>query len=523
MAKATSHRGESFVNRTLWKFHGGLRLPGHKSLSNQIPIRPAPLPEYLVLPLRQHIGETAIPVVEVGDKVLKGQIIAKAKGYVSVPVHASSSGTVVAIEPRPVPHPSGMFAECIVIQTDGLDHWIDRNPVVDYPSLSLSALRNKLREAGIVGLGGAGFPTFIKVNPGANSPIETLVINGAECEPYITCDDLLMRERSEEIIRGIDILQHLVQAKEVLIAIEDNKPEAIKMMQQAASDRDFMQVVCIPTLYPTGGEKQLIKVLTGKEVGGKKLPADLGVICSNPGTAYAVHRAINHGEPLISRIVTLTGRALTKPGNLETLIGTPAKDLIASTGGETEQVDRLLMGGPMMGIALNTDNVPVIKTTNCLLAAAADELNAPGASQPCIRCGECARVCPADLLPQQLYWFARSEEMQRAESYHLFDCIECGCCEAVCPSQISLVQYYRFAKSEILEAERERHQSDQARLRHEARDARLIRLEKEHKAKLAEKKARLAKSKNSGDAKQDEIAAAIARVEAKKSKQKPLP
>ncbi|HBC55639.1 MAG TPA: electron transport complex subunit RsxC [Gammaproteobacteria bacterium] len=507
----------------LWKFHGGLHLPGHKTLSNQTPIQAAPLPDFLVFPLRQHIGETAVPVVKVGDKVLKGQVIAKAKGYVSVPVHASSSGTVVAIEARPVPHPSGMFADCIVMQTDGADQWIDLNPVIDYPTLSQSALRNKLREAGIVGLGGAGFPTFIKVNPGSQLPIETLVINGAECEPYITCDDLLMRERSKGIISGIEILQHLVQAKEVLIAIEDNKPEAIRMMQQAASNNTLIRVVPIPTVYPTGGEKQLIRVLTGKEIPSKKLPADIGVICVNPGTAYAIHRAIHHGEPLISRIVTLTGRALTNPGNLETLIGTPVKDLITSAGGETEQIDRLLMGGPMMGIALNTDNIPVIKTTNCLLAAAPDELSTPSTAQPCIRCGDCARACPADLLPQQLYWFARSEEMQQAESYHLFDCIECGCCEAVCPSQIPLVQYYRFAKSDILEAERERLQADKARLRHEAREARVIRLENEHQAKLAEKKARLAKARTSDDSKKDEIAAAIARVKAKKSNQETEP
>ena len=477
----------------LWRFPGGLHLPGHKTESTTLSVDMAPLPRHLILPLQQHIGEAAKPLVTVGDHVLKGQMIARAQGYVSASLHAPSSGTVVEIGERSVPHPSGLNAACIVIETDGEDHWIEVHPVKNYREQDPSHLRNLIREAGIVGLGGAGFPTFIKLNPGSGKIVDTLILNGAECEPYITCDDMLMRERPEEIIAGMLVMRHALQARECVIGVEDNKPLAIAALNQALRNlraQNEIRVVAVPTRYPAGGEKQLIQVLTGKEVPSNGLPLHIGVVCQNVGTARAVYRALEYGEPLISRYVTVTGNGVTAPRNLDVLIGTPMRDLINFCGGETDQLGRLLMGGPMMGIALSPD-VPVIKTTNCLLTENEQPVAAP--ALPCIRCGACAEVCPVSLLPQQLYWHTRAKDFVKAQEYSLFDCIECGCCTAVCPSHIPLVQYYRYAKTEIAHQEREKRKADVARQRHEFRLQRLDREKAERAARHEQKKAALAK------------------------------
>jgi electron transport complex protein RnfC len=387
------------VKAKLWRFPGGLRLAGHKTESTTLPVAPARLPTHLIFPLQQHIGAPAKPLVNVGDKVLKGQMIAKAAGYVSVPVHASSSGTVVDIGERPVPHPSGLHASCIVIETDGRDAWAGHHTIENYPKLDPSALRNIIREAGIVGLGGAGFPTFIKLNRPPGTIIDTLILNGVECEPYITCDDMLMRERPEEIVAGMLIMRHALQARRCLIGIENNKPEAIARMAQVVADLklDNVEVVAVPTRYPAGGAKQLVKVLTGKEVPRNKLSSQLGIICQNVGTAAAVYRAIEHGEPLISRLVTVTGPGVAQPRNLEVLLGTPMGELIEQCGCTPLAGGRFKMGGPMMGFNVHSPHAPVIKTTNCILTEAA-----PAAAKtvlPCIRCGACADVCPVNLLP----------------------------------------------------------------------------------------------------------------------------
>jgi electron transport complex protein RnfC len=522
MAERPDRQGHALQSfDRLYRFHGGLILPGHRELTASTPVQPAGIPPLLVLPLLQHIGEPAEALVKPGDTVLAGERLARQVGMVSAPVHASSSGTVVAIEPRPVPHPSGLAADCIVIETDGRDTWLESaHGRHEYREAEPQVLLESIRDAGIVGMGGAGFPTRVKLTSGKQA-IDALVINGAECEPYITCDQRLMRDRASEVIEGVRILQHIIQPGACTIAVEDSNPEAEAALREAllAMQETGISVTRIPTIYPTGGERQLIKVLTGCEVPSQGLPADIGIICQNVGTAVAVYRAVCRGEPLVSRIVTVTGGGILSPKNLEVRIGTPLSHLVSTCGGYTPDVERLLIGGPMMGYAVNSDAVPVIKTTNCILAVTREEMPAPPPAQPCIRCGKCTGVCPADLLPQQLYWYARSGNYDAVQDYNLFDCIECGCCAYVCPSHIPLVQYYRHAKTEIWAQEKQRRKSDLARQRHEARLARLERLKQERAEKMARKKQALKPDGGGGpDPKQAAIQAALERVKRKKER-----
>ncbi len=508
------------MTRELHSFRGGLHLPGRKELSTAAPVRPLPLPKRLALPLQQHIGAPAQPIVEVGERVLKGQMVARPEGFVSVPVHAPASGTIVAITEVPVPHPSGLNGLCIVMEPDGQETWIERQPVADYRQLDPSALRNVIREAGIVGLGGAGFPSFIKLNPGARRPVETLILNGAECEPYITCDDMLMRERADEVIAGACIMRHAVQARECVIGVEDNKPEAFAALQEAlrraqCPEAGDIELVQVPTRYPTGGEKQLIHVLTGKEVPTQGLPIDVGVVCHNVATAAAVHRAVEQGEPLIARIVTVTGHGVVTPCNFEVPLGTPIAHLLEHAGGTSGDLKRLVVGGPMMGMTLQAQDAPVIKTVNCILAATEEDMPERGPVRACIRCGACAESCPARLLPQQLYWYARAKDFDKAQDYNLFDCIECGCCAYVCPANLPLVQFFRYAKTEIWAQERERKASDRARERHEQRQARLE-AEKAERAARAQQKKAAVDSAGGEDTKKAAIKAAMERAKAKR-------
>lgn len=503
----------------LHRFHGGLKLPDHKAESTERSLLTMGVPRYLYVPLSQHIGAPTEPLVQPGDHVFKGQRISRAKDYICANVHAPTSGHVRDIVEHPVPHPSCLSAPCIVIESDAHDQWGERMPAwPDWRQRDAHSLRERVRAAGIVGMGGAAFPTAAKLNPRADKRIHTLVVNGAECEPYISCDDMLMRTFPEAILDGARIVAHIVGAERVLIAVEDNKPEALRALTDArpTEEADFLQIVSIPSIYPTGGERQLIHVLTGREVPSAGLPADLGMVCQNVGTLKAIREAVRFGQPLISRIVTVTGPGIREPRNVETLIGTPFADLVAAAGGYLSGVDRLVMGGPMMGFAIGDDAAPVIKGTNCLLATRPQDTPAPGPLMPCIRCGECTRVCPANLLPQQLYWFAKSKDFDAIQDYGLFDCIECGCCAHVCPSNIPLVQYYRFAKQEIWGREKERQKADLARERFEFRQERQEREEREKAERLARKKAALASKGSAGDRK-TAIDGAIERARARKA------
>jgi electron transport complex protein RnfC len=475
--------------RPVFGFPGGVHPPEHKSDSNTPPIRAAAIPPQLVVPLGQHLGAPAEPVVAVGDTVLTGQLIGRAKGALSAHVHAPASGRVVAIEARAVQHPSGLEQPCIVIASDGRDDWAPRDPLPDWRGTDADTLRARIRDAGVAGMGGAGFPSAVKLAP--RQRITQLLLNAVECEPYITADDLLMRERAPQVIEGLLILAHILGPDEILVGIEDNKPQAIAAMRQAAGGTP-VQVVVVPTKYPSGGEKQLIQNLTGREVPSGGLPADVGVVCHNTGTAHAVYRAVVLGEPLVSRIVTLTGDALALRGNVEARIGTPVIDLLREAGLAEQRLHRVVMGGPMMGFTLHRLDVPVVKTTNCLIAASAQELPDPAPEQPCIRCGACAEACPASLLPQQLYWFSRGGELDKAHAHHVMDCIECGACAYVCPSSIPLVQYYRHTKGEIRLRQAEERKAEQAKQRFEARKARL---EREHAEREARRQARASAAK----------------------------
>ncbi|TNC97029.1 MAG: electron transport complex protein RnfC [Gallionellaceae bacterium] len=471
--------------RTLFAFHGGVHPPTHKDESTRTPIAQTPLPSKLVIPLSQHVGNRAVPIVQVGERVLKGQKIGRPEGKLSSAVHASTSGTVSAIDMQLVAHHSGLPDLCVTLIPDGKDEWIAHGGV-DTKQTSHSELRHLLRKAGVVGLGGAVFPSDLKTDA-HHHKIKTLVINGAECEPYITCDDMLMRERATDILRGAGILRELLHAEEVLIGIEDNKPEAIAAMQLAVGQdkHDKMEVLSVPTMYPSGGAKQLIRILTGIEVAAGVRSTEMGVQCFNVATAYTVWRALAHGEPLLSRIVTVTGN-VSDAQNFDVLIGTPLDELVALAGSKPD-TDRHIMGGPMMGVDLPAGTVGITKATNCIIESSPKLFPPQPPALPCIRCTRCTDVCPAELQPQDLYWFAKANNFGKTQEFHLFDCIECGACAYVCPSNIPLVQYYRYAKSEIHERERDKKAADLARERHEYRQLRIERDKQEKAEKLAQK------------------------------------
>ena len=499
---------------TLWRSPGGIHPPEVKFLSNTTPISQLPLAHEYLVPVPQ-VGENCTLAVKVGDKVLKGAPLTQGTSIWHLPVHAPTSGTVVAIEPRASNHASALPVNTCVIAADGEDRWCELMP--GSIELSNQEMIAKIHGAGIAGMGGAAFPSHIKLNP--VSEIELVIINGVECEPYISADDRLMREYSQDILAGIGIIHRLLAPKRIVIAIEDNKPEAIKAMQQAVNQSTLpagsTRVTAIPTKYPSGGEKQLIQIITGREVPSGSIPAKLGIVVHNVGTAFAIHQAVTQGKPLIERVVTVTGQNVGKPGNYWLPIGTPVEHVLKHTEFNAEADQKVIIGGPMMGHALPTIQVPILKGTNCILVPSSQEIGTTPEEKACIRCGECANACPALLLPQQLFWHAKAEEYDKAASYNLKDCIECGCCSYVCPSDIPLVEYYRIAKSALKQAADEKHQAERAKLRFEARIQRLEEEKLAREAKAKEAAARRQATMSSTD--KNAVAEAMARIAAKKA------
>ncbi|MDR2015339.1 MAG: electron transport complex subunit RsxC [Azoarcus sp.] len=471
---------------------GGVKPDSHKKESSESPIRHVPLPPRLAVLLIQGSQGSARTIVTVGDRVLKGQCIGEAEGADGTAIHAPTSGTVTEIGYYPMAHPSGLSSQAIVIEPDGEERWITYEPL-DPATADRDELILRIQASGIVGMGGAVFPSHLK----ARSNIKTMIINGAECEPWITCDDRLMRERAANVVTGSAILALLTGARQTLIGIEDNKPEAIAAMRAAVRNMEpvtrkcpgagKMNVVAVPTRYPTGERKQLIQVLTGVKIPPNERVTKYGTQCFNVATAHAVCRALLHGEPMVSRIVTVTGN-VERPGNYEVLFGMSIADLLAFCGVKPDTT-RVLMGGPMMGFALPSLDAPVIKGCNCLIAAS-NELFPPSApEQPCIRCGDCVDVCPTGLQPFEMYWASRTKNLDSARRHHIFGCMECGCCAYVCPAHIPLVDYFRFARSEIRARDEEQKAADQARTRFEFRSLRLEREKSEKAARLAAKAA----------------------------------
>nr|WP_247684914.1 electron transport complex subunit RsxC [Pseudoalteromonas luteoviolacea] len=495
----------------MWQFPGGIHPPEQKFVSNQAGIGTLPLPEYLVLPLKQHIGANGQLLVNKGEHVLKGQVLTRPGTNWSLPIHAPTSGTITDIKPMPSAHPSAMPELSIILTPDGEDKWCQLTSRDSIEGLDNKALIDILHHAGIAGMGGAGFPTYVKAD--SAKQIEFLVVNGVECEPYITADDMLMREHAEEIIAGIEVMMSILSPQYTLVGIEDNKPQAVEAMRAAASHNDKILIRAIPTKYPSGGEKQLIKVLTSKEVPSGGIPADVGVLVQNVGTLYAVNEAVFKGKPLIERVVTVTGNTIHTPQNVWALLGSEVKHLLHSQGFTPVEDQRVIMGGPMMGFTLPTVRIPVVKTTNCILAPDNQELAVAGHEQACIRCSACADACPQTLLPQQLQWFAKGKEYDKLEEYNLFDCIECGACSYVCPSEIPLVQYYRVAKAEIREQKLEKVKAERAKERFEARKARLER-EQEERQNRHKRPARTAPTKDKA-----KVSEALERVKNKRPEQ----
>lgn len=476
-------------------FPGGIYPPERKQRSNQSALIEAPLPRRVTLPLQQHSGQPAKSCVAQGNAVKVGSVIAKREGMVSSALHASISGTV-----------SEVSTTQISIEGDGQDEWLRLPPLV-WQNVEPHALLERLNESGIVGLGGAGFPTHIKARVVEQHTIHTLVINAAECEPYITADDLTLRHYANEVLEGAQIIAKLCGAQHIVIGIEDNKPEAIDALKQALTNSQPVPVelAVIATRYPSGGERQLIKKLLDLNVPSGGLPADVGVLCHNPGTLLAILHAVRDGQPLVSRVVTLTGEAITQPGNRWVRLGTSVRELLEQAGLNTPELHQVIQGGPMMGAPLLTLDTPVTKLTNCLIAATLEELPPPPAESPCIRCGECESVCPVALLPQQLHWYARAQDDAKLERYHLFDCIECGACSYVCPSHIPLVVDYREAKSRLRLQRIETAKAEHAKHRFEFRQARLAREEAEKQARKQARQAQQRRPSNTAATNSEKI------------------
>ncbi|NBB92724.1 MAG: electron transport complex subunit RsxC [Gammaproteobacteria bacterium] len=496
-------------------FSGGLKLQHHKQLACQHPVERPPLPRRLFIAMRQHQGDTGRPLFEAGDHVLKGQALTETGDDFIVPEHAPTSGTIEGVIDHPAALPPGGTQRSIVLVTDGEDRWTGLHPLEDWRERPAAEIVEHLHRSGLAGLGGAMFPTAAKLR-GGWSGLHTVILNGAECEPWIACDEMLMRERARDVVEGGLVLARAAGAERVVIAIEDRMGLVEEKLHDATRQLvagERVRIRKVFTIYPEGGERQIIQALTGREVPHDGLPQDLGVVVHNVGTAVAARDATVEGRPLIERIVTITGPGIADPRNLLALIGTPFSHLVEAAGGYREQVTRLVLGGPMSGTALPSDDIPVTKGSNCVLALSREETTPTQPALPCINCGECVRVCPARLLPQTLFKLVEAGNYDAAADYDLIDCIECGCCAAVCPSHIPLVDFYKHGKDELARRKLDRRRADLARRRYEAREERLQREKDARRAKRREREEKLQRSDT--DAK-SEIQAAIERARRKK-------
>lgn len=497
----------------LYSFKGGLILKHHKHDTLDKPMAVATLPDKLYLSLRINRGNIAKAIVNIGDKVLKGQVIAKPDTANGSYIHASSSGVVSNITECETASPDADIATVIEITTDKKDQWIDIEKRKDIKILTAEEIKTAIKNAGLVGMGGAGFPTHLKYNA---KDISTLIVNGAECEPYISCDQQLMKDCPQDLLDGIALLLKASGASQAIFALED-QVGGIKSALEKLIKKDNISnisVIKVPTVYPAGGEKQLIKVLTGLEVPSGGLPLHLGIIVQNVGTIKALYDYVYAGTPLIERVITVAGDGVKQPQNFKALIGTPLKHLLKLAKFDKKKTKKLIIGGPMMGYAMPDSDIGIDKTSNCILALSEKVTKRYSDTFPCIRCGECVNVCPANLLPQQLHWYIRGENLEKARQHHVFDCIECGACAWVCPSQIKLVDFYRYAKSELKYLDYKRQKSDQSQIRHEQREQRLERLKQE---RLAKRK-RVRRRTNDPDKIKLDLQATLERVQKAKDK-----
>lgn len=427
-------------------FKGGIHPKDNKSYTASKPVETPSLPQKVIIPVRQHIGAPCTPLVNKGDAVKKGQLIADSDAFVSSPIHASISGTVVDVSE----HPHGVFGRAlsIIIESDGLDEWAEGIPTNrDWRELSVEEIKTIIKKSGIVGMGGATFPTHVKLAPPPNKKVDTFILNAAECEPYLTADYRMMLEYAGSIVNGVNITMKVLGVTKGFVGIEDNKPEAVEVMTKAFEGTG-VEVRALPTRYPQGGEKMLIKAITGQEVPFGGLPADVGVVVQNVGTVVAISDAVIKGIPVIERVATITGGAVAEPKNLLLRVGTTFSTAIEYCGGLKETPDKVIMGGPMMGIAQFSTEVPVIKGTSGILALTRKESNFSEES-PCIRCGKCVNACPMGLNPSMLSILSQKKFYEEAkEEYNLLDCIECGSCVYVCPAKRNIVQYIRYSKAQ---------------------------------------------------------------------------
>ncbi|SNY92904.1 electron transport complex protein RnfC [Cohaesibacter sp. ES.047] len=495
----------------LFKIRGGVHPKGRKELAADKAIEPMPMPSLLRIPLQQHIGAPATAIVDKGDEVKKGQLLAASRGAVSASIHAPTSGRVIAIGRFVAPHASGLPGPTVTLRPDGKDEWGDLAAALDPETASADDIAKRVGECGIVGMGGATFPSAVKLNLRNRNKLHTLVINAAECEPYLTCDERLMRERTNAVFDGIRLMHRTLGVAKTIIAIETNKPEAARQLKAACSSRNDLNICVteVPARYPMGSEKHLVQTLTGKETPARALTADIGVVVHNVATAYAVHEAVVHGRPLISRVMTVSGEMIKRTGNYDVLMGTPISHILEHCGGFVQEPERLLLGGPMMGQPIHSTRAPIIKGSNGILALGVKEVKAKP-QMPCIRCTACVAACPCGLMPFDMAQRIRGDELDSAVDIGLLDCIACGSCAYVCPSNIPLVQYFNYAKGSLTAKQRADHKQEETKRLMQSHDTRMEKMRLEKKAAMAKMKAeREAKKKQQEQAKLDKARAAV--------------